>query len=132
MGDWNLFVDKQKITLNFANINSTGLFLCAFTYDGVIFRGSGYWNDATKRIYFTANEDISPPPSSALNFSFEGYIVEDVPSSEPGHDKLWTLVGTYHVSGVGMDIDSALTRAGWTDFPRREYFGWYANIVETV
>jgi hypothetical protein len=133
MGDWNLFVDKQKFTLNLTNITSVGHFSCGFVHSGVTLAGSGYWNDATKRIYFSVNEELQPVPgASALNFTFEGYLVEEVPSGEPGHDILWTLVGTYHVSEVGRDIDSALNRAGWTDFPRREYFGWYANIIETV
>jgi hypothetical protein len=134
MGDWTLFMDRQKVTLNLSNINNTGLFNCGFVHENVIFRGEGYWNDVAKRIYFAASEDVSPPPaSSALNFTFEGYLVEDVPSNEPGADKLWTLVGTYHVSGVGdLHLPFALERAGWTDFPRRQYFGWYANKIEHV
>jgi hypothetical protein len=89
-------------------------------------------NDVAKRIYFIVREDLQPPNNSALCFSFEGILVEDVPSTDPGADKLWTLVGTYQVSGVNMSLDTALGRAGWTDFPRRVYFGWYANKIEYV
>jgi hypothetical protein len=132
MGNWTLFVDKRKFTLNLTNIDNHGHFNCGLVPSGEVpLPGEGYWNDIAKRIYFNVHTDAIVG-TSVLNYTFDGYLVEMVPSEEPGADKLWTLVGTYHVSGIGMNLDSALESAGWTDFPRRENFGWYAHITEVI
>lgn len=133
MGDWTIFLDKRKFTLNLANINNHGHFHCALVISGQTpLLGEGYWNDIAKRIYFNVHTEPQSIPTPILNYTFDGYLVEMVPSEEPGADKLWTLVGTYHVSGIGMNLQDALELAGWTDFPRRENFGWYAHITEVI
>lgn len=134
MGDWKLFIDKLQLTLNFTGMNNRGHFNCAVHTIPNIGRpllGEGYWNDISQQIYFTVAAEFGGP-TEFVNYIFRGYQIEGLQTSDPAGDKLWTLLGIYNVSGINSNLDSVLNLASWDKFPRRQSFGWYAQITEII
>ncbi len=134
MGDWKLFIDKLQLTFNLNSMNNRGRFGCAIDRIPSLGRpliGGGYWNDISQQIYFTVAAE-SDAPNSFVNYIFRGYQIEGVQTSDPAGDRLWSLTGIYDVSGINLDLDDVLNLAGWDKFPRRQTFGWYAQITEII
>jgi len=135
MGEWKLFMDKKQLSLNFSGIDNRGHFFCdSELIPGVQekLHGEGYWNELANKISFFMYAE-SAGGESYIHIFFNGYQTEGIPTEHPASDKLWTLTGSYQISGVKMDLQDALQLLGITvQNSRRQEYGWYAQKTEVI
>ncbi len=117
-GTWKMNINGRELNFIIASVQE-GIF-SASLLDGP---QTGFWDEVSQTITFGFSIGQGGTAEVAV---FKGYLFRGPENPAPGRDVVATLAGSVQVS-VG-----SFAAANLIPSPRRNVFGWFAQITEVV